>query len=724
MSENQDILAQSITQDLFGPNALTEPAEIEVPEKYELLCSLGRGGFGVVYKARDRSLDRLVALKFLTDARPTDLERFRREARFTARLNDPAIVQVYELSTAGLQPFIAMQYFDGGHLGEADLDTGQTIAAIRRVAQALAHAHAEGIVHRDVKPANILLDQQGLAYLTDFGLAGDVDRRESTLLSREGFMIGTPALVPPEQARGEWHSVDARSDIYSIGASLYLLLCGRDPFENENLVDVLHAVLHDEPPLPRAIQPALPRALEAVILKCMRKERRQRYQTIDELIADLDAFSQGRHVDGGGSEWFRKLVGAESRRPAAPPDLVQSAAVDIVRDIANWDTNLYRVSRNLPRLHPQLESVVSRLDQIIAESPHYAWAHFYRGMALVRLSRLDEALDSMERSIDRLAGQASAQFEMARLYLAIFLRDHGRAYQHLNREGVNHHLALARGRLDQAVIAFGETRRLKSDLLAWQIDYSDAVKKLADRDFEGCVNVCDRIIDEDSDVEDVWKLRGDALRFGGGEPYASYREAINVRRSYVDAYMSLAESYLERGSVLDAQEWLTRLFEVWPDHDDALALRARACLMEAQASTVDRARVEAAIRTGLDVCESVLKSHPRNYGATVTRGELFIELAKVTDSPEHVESALEVLNAARELKGCLNRVECVTAAALLERARLKSTNGSDPRDDLLQIIDRASKHSPDVPGNETWAALLTAARSQLAALSPNSSGST
>jgi tetratricopeptide (TPR) repeat protein len=634
-------------------------------------------------------------------------------------LNDPAIVQVYEFSASSGQPYIAMQYIDGCHLGEAELDERQIVGAIRRVAQALAHAHAQGIVHRDVKPANILLDRQDLAYLTDFGIAGDIQRNGNSTLSREGFLAGTPALMPPEQARGQWRSVDARSDIYSLGASLYLLLCGRYPFDGDSIVDVLHAVLHDEPPLPRAVEPSIPRALEAVLLKCLRKERGQRYQSMHELIIDLDAYCEGRTATSGGSEWLRRLVGAESRRPTPTTDLVQSAAVEIAREIATWDTNLYRVSRNLPRLHPQLEAIIERLDGIIEENPDYAWAHFYRGMALFRLGRLEEALDAMERSIDRMAGEANARFEMGRLYLTLYLRDQQRAYQHLNRSGVLHHLDRARGRLEQAAIAFSETERLKSDLLAWQFDYSTAVSKLADQDYEDCVEVCDRILADDADVEEVWKLRGDALRFGGGDPFPSYAEAIRVRRSYIDAYMSLTEAYVERGNVQAAHECLDKLFEVWPDHLEALALRGRACLMSARAAT-ERDHVLRIIKTGLEDCERVLRRAEHNYGAIVTRGELLVELARLTEQMDHVEAALASLSVARGLAGCQNRVECVAAAALLERARLKQKSGANPRSDLEEIIEQAQRRDSNVPGNETWMALLGAARAQLAALAKRS----
>src|SRR5262245_49395872 len=306
MFSTRELVEQTVLQDLFGPRGLTEAAEVEAPDKYEILSCLGRGGFGVVYKARDRVLDRPVALKFLTDARRTDLERFRREARFAARLNNPAIVQVYEFGEHEGSPYIAMQFVDGASLAEQTLPADDVVRAVRSAASALQIAHAEGIVHRDVKPANILIDRQGRAFLTDFGIARDVRPGAGVTLSQEGALVGTPALMAPEQARGDLHAVDARSDIYALAATLYYLLCGRYPFERANVVDLLHAVLHDEPPMPRSLNSSIPRTLEAIVLRCMNKERSRRYQCMAEVVRDLDAYLAGRSVEGESAAWFRK----------------------------------------------------------------------------------------------------------------------------------------------------------------------------------------------------------------------------------------------------------------------------------------------------------------------------------------------------------------------------------------------------------------------------------
>ena len=714
MCDNSELLKRTITHDLFGPRGLTEPAEIEAPAKYELLECLGRGGFGVVYKARDRSLDRLVALKFLLDARPKDIERFRREARLAARLDNPAIVQVYELGECGGQAYIAMQFIDGGDLAKSSLPMNDTVRAVLGAARALQQAHAAGIVHRDFKPANVLLDRDGRAYLTDFGIARDLNSAQGTL-SHDGLVMGTPALMSPEQARGDLQAVDARSDIYSVGASLYLLLTGRYPFERDNLVDLLHAVVHDEPPLPRSLNASIPRALEAVILKCMQKNPAGRYQSISQVIVDLEAVVEGRSVAVEPAEWFRKLVGAPPA-PQADSNAFQDVRFETAREIADWDANLYRVSRGIHRFFPRLDGVIRRLGETLRVHPDLVWARFYRGVALFRRGRLAAAVDEMERSIDRLANQADAQFEMGRLYLALFLREQHEARKHLSRVGTEQQINDARDRLRQARVCFEEVQRLRSDLLPWQVRFADAVARFADLDYDGCVAACDQILTDDADLEEVWKLRGDALRFAGAEPFESYDEAVRVRRSDHEAHQKKAEAYLERARFADARDALRVALEINPESVGALVQAGRTCLLEARASQDDAEDVAGADRIigeGLDHAASALELDACCYDALITQAELLIERTRLRAATEPIERALQTLNDAAKLDGCQNRVKFLTARALFERACITRTRGGEPHADLRRVLDFEGDHGAQTPDNRVWTDLIAAARSEL-----------
>lgn len=701
MTSSENILTQAITQDLFGLVGLSEPTEISVPDKYDLVKCLGRGGFGVVYLATDKTLDRPVALKFLNDARPMDIERFRREARFTARLENPAIVRIYEFGETNGQPYIAMQYVDGGNLADANLGLTDTIRVMRDVATALAHAHREGIVHRDFKPANVLVDRSGRAFITDFGIARDLTGSSGATISHDGAVMGTPALMPPEQARGELHSIDARSDIYAFGASLYLLLCGRYPFNGDNLVDVLHAVIHDDPPMPRSVNSTIPRAIETSILKCMQKQRCQRYRTICEVRDELDTFLEGGEGSCRSSAWFRKLVGARPVETSSDSDVFQTLGIEIHRELANWDATLYRVSRSIHRYYPQLDAIVDRLTQILSDRPDVAWARFYRGMALFRRGRLDDALDDMERTIDRLANQATAQFEMGRLYLAMFLREHEQAHKHISKSGMRHHLGESRDRLRQAEVALRETARLKKDVLPWQADLARAVGRLADQDADGCIDICDCMLADDPDLEEVWKLRGDAMRLAGREPFESYERALSVRRSFFEAAIAAANAYFERDEIEKGRQSLEQALHIHPENVESLAMLARSCLLESR--TAREAKIPL-IERGLKHVDHALTLGDGGYDLFVTRAELLMEKSRAVASPGLMTDAIAALSSAKSFPGCENRINFLTANAMVER--VESGGGENSEEELRRVVVMGESVIAKEPDQAFWTGII------------------
>jgi len=269
-------------------------------DRYRIEAKLGEGGMGVVYRARDTQLERSVALKVLPAGLldPARCERLRREARAASGLNHPGIVTVHDIRSADGIDFIVMEHVEGRTLdrviGPGGLELDEALRLAAEIADALASAHAAGVIHRDLKPSNVMITATGRAKVLDFGLAkvvqgSDPSPEASTLaggpLTEPGAIVGTAAYMSPEQAEGR--RLDARSDIFSLGAMLYEMLTGRRPFAGESTVRVLARIVSEDPPPPAQLRPSLPPVLDGIVQRCLRKDPARRYQTMADLRAAL-----------------------------------------------------------------------------------------------------------------------------------------------------------------------------------------------------------------------------------------------------------------------------------------------------------------------------------------------------------------------------------------------------------------------------------------------------
>ncbi|UCD56180.1 MAG: serine/threonine protein kinase, partial [Candidatus Hydrogenedentota bacterium] len=289
---------------------------------YEIERLLGKGGMGVVYKARQISLDRSVALKILPPAFSSDpsfVKRFRREARAVAQLSHRNIIQIHDIAEEKGLHFFSMECMEGQTLDElleerGRLEIADAVKIITQAAQGIEHAHNNGIIHRDIKPSNIILDEFGNVKVMDFGLARIADDRSK--LTQSGMLIGTLDYMSPEQACGE--PVDHRTDIWSLGVVLYEMLAGKTPFDAPSNAALVHKIIYEEPPELTSLAPVVPPGLSVVVSRAMAKNKEERYANISEFLGDI------RNYESLEAEEFdiRKRRGDTTpmgvARPAAP----------------------------------------------------------------------------------------------------------------------------------------------------------------------------------------------------------------------------------------------------------------------------------------------------------------------------------------------------------------------------------------------------------------------
>jgi len=392
------------TQDLALTAAQSDaPASPTRVPGYELLEEVGRGGMGVVWKARQLSLNRLVALKMLLAgdaAGPGELGRFKAEAEAVARLQHPSIVQIFEVGSHDGRAFFSLEFVAGGSLAQklagTPLPAAEAAALVEELANAVQYAHERNVLHRDLKPGNVLLTEHGRPKLTDFGLAKSLDSDDGR--TRTGAVVGTPSYMAPEQAWGESKRVGPRVDVYALGAILYECLTGRPPFRGATVMETLDQVRSQEPASPRSLNPSVPRDLETVCLKCLRKELDGRYASARELAQDLRRFLDGepvaaRPVGAVGRAWR-----AARRRPMAALAAaltVLTLLLGVGGGLAVW---LYQASESARQAESALRDVAETAKQSAEDAEGRAVALAGRLERVLYLGQVQSALREWERA--------------------------------------------------------------------------------------------------------------------------------------------------------------------------------------------------------------------------------------------------------------------------------------------------------------------------------------
>lgn len=310
--------------------------EHRVIGNYEILEEIDRGGMGIVFRALDRNLDRIVAVKMIRSGRlasDSDVQRFNAEARAAAKLDHPGIVPVHEVGTHEGHPYFSMAFIEGENLDafhkRKKLSIEEACTLIKDVALAIDHAHENNLIHRDLKPANILMDKKGRPRITDFGLAKSLGSDDG--LTGTGEIIGTINYMAPEQAAARNDQVNRPTDIYSLGAMLYFLCTGKPPFETDNPVDTLLRILDSEPTLASKVNAKVPHDVAVICMRCLEKDPKNRYQTARELVADIDRFLKGDPVEASKSNFLSRIRKWSRSEPSLVGHLVGLGLIELTR---------------------------------------------------------------------------------------------------------------------------------------------------------------------------------------------------------------------------------------------------------------------------------------------------------------------------------------------------------------------------------------------------------
>lgn len=551
--------------------------------RYLKIERLGRGGAGVVWKSWDTMLRRWVALKVIFD--PERAELLHREARLAAGLQHRHIAQVYESGVDGDTAYIAIQYIEGRSLAESNIPLRDGVAAVRDAARALQHAHERGIVHRDVKPSNIMVDPVGQTIVLDFGLARHA--AAASPLSATGRLVGTPYYMSPEQARGS-HDVGPAADVYGLGATLYYVVSRRHPFEAESVLNVLQrVVLTDLPKLDA------PRDLNAIVRKAMEKDPRRRYPSAQALSEDLDRFLLGEPVrarpPGVVSTAVRGILRHPALAGAAVAGVIAVVAVigvllqrvemerrqrvlsDVHRigaEIGRWDQALRDPPHPLGPDQEALRGHVEALRRIGREHPDLPETHFYIGWAQTYLNRHEAAIDSFTRAIELgfSNGRAYDARAEARLLLAqTYTGPHAKAAQ---EDRVRKLQAAAWQDIEQARFLGGvDADRL--DQHAFLLGAADA---------EPCRELAQHAVNDPV----WWELAG-RLHLAASEwtdALAAYRKAVEILRSSTRLRVRVAEVLMYLRRYEEAREELAVADDLDPEDPMHLAQTALTYLSE------------------------------------------------------------------------------------------------------------------------------------------------
>jgi tRNA A-37 threonylcarbamoyl transferase component Bud32/tetratricopeptide (TPR) repeat protein len=383
---------------------------------YQVIETIAKGGMGIVFKARQRKLNRIVAIKMILAgqfADRADVERFYTEAEAAAALSHPNIVRIYEIGEVQGQHFFSMEYIEGHSLAdlvrENPLAPRRAAEVVRTIAETMQFAHEKGIVHRDLKPSNVLVDAQQRPLITDFGLAKHQENESQLTVS--GAVIGTPSYMPPEQAEGKGSLIGPRSDLYSLGAILYELVTGRPPFRAASPFETIRQVIQDEPLSPRLVNPGVPMDLETICLKCLQKDPARRYATSQDLADELGRFLRGEPILARPIGSLARLWRLCRRYPVAASAIAAAVLLLVTTAVVSTSASIV-TARALAASEQSLRDAMQVVEDFLTKVSEDTLLN-QPGLQPVRRELLEKALAYYQKFLRQRANDPRVQRELA-----------------------------------------------------------------------------------------------------------------------------------------------------------------------------------------------------------------------------------------------------------------------------------------------------------------------
>lgn len=611
--------------------------------KYVRVDLIGRGGGGEVYRAWDTKLGRWVAVKFPHLRTRDDRQRLLREANMAARLSHPNIVPLFEIVDEGDRPFIVLQFIDGQTLDRLRLKVPEALQAVRDMANAVAYAHGQGVIHRDLKPQNVMRGEDGRIYVLDFGLAKLAET--GTSLTRTEHLLGTPAYMSPEQANGR--RPDVRSDVYSIGTTLYELVTAQPPFVGNTAIEIIRRVQDEDPIAPRRLNPRLPRDVGTIIHKAMERDPRRRYRHALDFAGDIDRFLAGEpilaHPPSTLYRWHRRIVkhkalssalvaillltfgfgayavyqtfqAAEDRDAAKKRELALMQLGALWNQVILANQGIYKPYMKPERIRLDLVNATRKVTEFINQHPEYPQGYYVRAKAKLYANDLMGAQNDLQHALaidmDFAPGQALLGQVIFEIY-AQKMRGHPKTLE-VRRTRYAPMLTQARSMLAEASgKGFPSNSIEKWGLPSTSEDEVSAV----------LLRACAEVTSQSFSIGRQILLK--ANKENPSEYYCNWiglidssrkedafwqSEALKIAPHFHRAHLARADARLEMGEMEEAISDYTRAIAFLPDYSDAYSNRSLA--------RAELGDFEGAIRD----CNKAIELDPNNSNAFNLRG--------------------------------------------------------------------------------------------------------